>query len=86
MNFDLTSVDRHEAELFKELATRYANLQNEHKTHLASSIANAEHEAARASYYGMLMAKYDRAARYPWFPVEPDPPEPRWIPPRKPKQ
>jgi hypothetical protein len=31
---------------------------------------------AEASYYARLRAKYERAARYPWLPVEPDPPEP----------
>lgn len=29
-----------------------------------------------AEYYCRLRAKYERAARYPWFPVEPDPPPP----------
>jgi hypothetical protein len=28
------------------------------------------------SYHRDLAAKYERAARYPWLPVEPDPPEP----------
>jgi len=27
-------------------------------------------------YYQSLRRKYERAARYPWLPVEPDPPEP----------
>jgi hypothetical protein len=27
-------------------------------------------------YHFDLYAKYERAARYPWLPVEPDPPEP----------
>jgi hypothetical protein len=29
---------------------------------------------AEASHFGRLRAKYDRAARYPWLRVEPDPP------------
>jgi hypothetical protein len=29
-----------------------------------------------AAYHRALKAKYERAARYPWLPVEPDPPEP----------
>ena len=27
-------------------------------------------------YYESMQRKYDRAARYPWLPVAPDPPEP----------
>jgi len=30
----------------------------------------------RAEYHDFLRRKYDRAARYPWLPVAPDPPEP----------
>ena len=29
-----------------------------------------------ATYYRSLRLKYERAARYPWLPVAPDPPEP----------
>jgi hypothetical protein len=28
-------------------------------------------------YYQSLASKYQHAARYPWLPVEPDPPEPK---------
>ena len=28
------------------------------------------------AYHAAMTAKYERAARYPWLPVEPDPPEP----------
>jgi hypothetical protein len=30
-----------------------------------------------ARYHLRLQARYEHAARYPWFPVEPDPPEPK---------
>jgi hypothetical protein len=30
----------------------------------------------RADHHAGLVQKYHRAARYPWLPVEPDPPEP----------
>jgi hypothetical protein len=30
----------------------------------------------RAAYHWALAEKYSRAARYPWLPVAPDPPEP----------
>jgi hypothetical protein len=29
-------------------------------------------------YHTVLMQKYERAARYPFLPIAPDPPEPRW--------
>lgn len=39
--------------------------------------AAAENGAAKAAYYGRLEAKYRLAARRPWLPVPPDPPEPQ---------
>jgi hypothetical protein len=30
----------------------------------------------RADHHASLARKYEQAARYPWLPVEPDPPEP----------
>ena len=35
-----------------------------------------EMEQRRADYYAKLRLKYERAARFPWLPVEPDAPEP----------
>jgi hypothetical protein len=35
----------------------------------------AAKSAAMAVHYAALARKYERAARYPWLPVEPDPPE-----------
>jgi hypothetical protein len=32
---------------------------------------------ARAAWNDRMKRKYERAARYPWLPVEPDPPMPR---------
>jgi hypothetical protein len=34
-------------------------------------------EKALVRYHSELTEKYQRAARYPWLPVEPDPPEPQ---------
>jgi hypothetical protein len=31
----------------------------------------------RSEYHRRLRRKYERAARYPWLPVAPDPPEPK---------
>jgi hypothetical protein len=33
-------------------------------------------EASRRAWNRKLAVKYERAARYPWLPVAPDPPEP----------
>ena len=38
--------------------------------------ADAGVAKARAAHHAALRSKYERAARYPWLPVEPDPPEP----------
>src|SRR5947209_518836 len=32
---------------------------------------------SKSTYHSALRAKYERAARYPWLPVAPDPPEPK---------
>jgi hypothetical protein len=37
----------------------------------------AAYEREHAAYYEKLKNKYEHAARYPWLPVEPDPPTPR---------
>jgi hypothetical protein len=36
----------------------------------------AEYLQRNADYHAQLARKYERAARYPWLPVEPDPPLP----------
>ena len=36
-------------------------------------VARMERQTA---YYESMARKYERAARYPWLPVEPDPPMP----------
>ena len=38
---------------------------------------DASWHARRAEYHEALRDKYERAARYPWIYVEPDPPEPQ---------
>jgi hypothetical protein len=37
---------------------------------------DAAENAANVHYHAALARKYERAARYPWLPVEPDPPQP----------
>jgi hypothetical protein len=36
-----------------------------------------ERQRLRVEHFDQLRLKYERAARYPWLPVAPDPPEPR---------
>jgi hypothetical protein len=46
---------------------------------LGEARAESAEQAAlgrRAAYHEALAEKYRRAARYPWLPVEPDPPPP----------
>jgi hypothetical protein len=37
---------------------------------------NCDRMVDRASHHAAMAHKYERAARYPWLPVEPDPPAP----------
>ena len=41
------------------------------------SAPRASVEASKVEYHDNMAIKYDHAARYPWLPVEPDPPEPK---------
>jgi hypothetical protein len=41
--------------------------------------ADEVRRAQASAYYIDLIQKYERAARYPWLPVAPDPPEPEGI-------
>jgi hypothetical protein len=36
--------------------------------------------SAKAADYAALVRQYELAARYPWLPVDPDPPEPERVP------
>jgi hypothetical protein len=53
----------------EELATKSRDLA-------ASLLATAREPARKMAYYGALKRKYQRAARYPWLSVAPDPPAP----------
>jgi hypothetical protein len=43
----------------------------------ASQAEEARYEHELAAFHEKLKIKYQHAARYPWLPVEPDPPRPR---------
>ena len=42
----------------------------------AKNASSAIRYRMKRDYYAATRAKYERAARYPWLPVAPDPPEP----------
>ena len=42
-----------------------------------SILQNAASFSQRTEYHADMARKYRHAARYPWLPVEPDPPEPK---------
>ena len=44
---------------------------------VAMLVANAARLRAQVAYFARMKRKYERAARYPWLPVEPDPPVPQ---------
>jgi len=64
--------------LWAKAAQDHGDRENESKWQLVEYFeARAEAEARRAEYYDALSRKYRAAARYPWHPVAPDPPEPK---------
>jgi hypothetical protein len=60
-------------ELRKEIEAARLLLHNGY----AEVEADAELDGKLASYYQQLRLKFERAARYPWLTVPPDPPEPK---------
>jgi hypothetical protein len=56
-------------ETWTELATQAKDQAAWHTVRVAE-------EAARVPYYTRMKRKWERAARYPWLPVEPDPAPP----------
>lgn len=79
-------------EFFLSLAAQHSRLSNEE--FLAGSLVQSRHHFVLSTperamvdaherlgaYHSKLRAKYERAARYPWLPVPPDPPEPKRLP------
>lgn len=61
------------------LRRRRANFRQEaHDLRWAEYVEwHGERRPNVAEYYNRLARKYEYAARYPWLPVAPDPPEPR---------
>lgn len=61
----------------------FTGIENGRPVDRAPTEAEKEEERQRMArllrvidYHSQLARKYERAARYPWLPVEPDPPEP----------
>lgn len=44
---------------------------------LAGIISDRDKSAVEIDYWSNLQTKYEHAARYPWLPLEPDPPAPK---------
>ncbi len=53
--------------------------EEEFRKQLAAFQAEGEaiRRTPRSRHYQAMARKYERAARYPWLPVAPDPPEPK---------
>ena len=64
------------AERHDEISWHFASID---EASMASSahLPITSHRIEAAAYHQRMKAKYERAARYPWLPVAPDPPEPR---------
>jgi hypothetical protein len=60
-------------ELPKEIEAARLLLHNDY----SEQEADAELDGKLASYYQQLRLKFERASRYPWLPVAPDPPMPK---------
>jgi hypothetical protein len=58
-----------ETQLYRQEASKARELKNARNRYVLAS--------RRAAYHAHLEAKYGHAAHSPWFPVEPDPPEPK---------
>jgi hypothetical protein len=60
----------------KALKSRFdptSGMSNEEIMHL---YLDSDRMIDRADHHAAMVRKYERAARYPWLPVEPDPPPP----------
>lgn len=56
---------------------RYERLASYHNALSLGLHFQSPAESRRTDHHAALRAKYKRAARYPWLPVSPDPPEPK---------
>jgi hypothetical protein len=66
--------------LDSDIDTSGYSWRRENRRRLEGWAARSGVEPARyarmAAHYAALVRKYERAARYPWLPLEPDPPQP----------
>ena len=82
---------RRESFRYRELVERHARLERAFRKNAAllplmkpsdweslcgQMALSLSRSPERAAYHASLRRKYEHAARYPWLPVEPDPPEP----------
>ncbi len=86
MNFDLAQVDEKRslqlwspqfgAKLHKALREREEKPTERHGRSAAGAHDVLAQPKRTADYFAAVARKYERAARFPWLPVEPDPPLP----------
>ncbi len=62
---------------FREMVDRHWKLWLENPACVVDSRIPDEVQARRSEYDRAMGEKYEHAARYPWLPVAPDPPEPK---------
>ena len=67
---------RHHARSYDKLAKEW---RTEHRTREAIAVLERKAASLRrdAAYWALKRSNYERAARYPWLPVPPDPPMPK---------
>ena len=61
---------------FREMADRHWKLWLENPASVVDSRIPNEAHARQSEHHRAMREKYERASRYPWLPVAPDPPEP----------
>lgn len=62
---------------FREMADRHFRSWLDNPSSVIDSRLPDELEARQSEYHLAMRGKYLRAARYPWLPLAPDPPEPK---------
>jgi hypothetical protein len=75
--------DAKAAEMCREAAAQFRSSGRKHDADYSLEQAtwwdaSAADFRERLAYHDLMHRKYAHAARYPWLPLEPDPPPPRW--------
>ena len=73
-------IERRRAYLIERRRERFARIADRHISVFLTpaQVRDPERRSAeRLDWHGKMADKYLHAARYPWLPVEPDPPKPK---------